>query len=109
MVDNCCINGTFAAHQHIMTCYGFYHFEASGIDFPNCAVDYEGCTSILSTPPVMRILVAKWARSIDGRWRAVIGDAVEGPCRQRFVTKKALALGLRPIVVINKIDRCFAA
>lgn len=33
-------------------------------------------------------------------------DAVEGPMPQtRFVTKKALALGLKPIVVINKIDR----
>lgn len=33
-------------------------------------------------------------------------DAVEGPMPQtRFVTKKALALGLNPIVVINKIDR----
>ncbi|MBI4511913.1 MAG: translational GTPase TypA [Deltaproteobacteria bacterium] len=33
-------------------------------------------------------------------------DAFEGPMPQtRFVTKKALALGLRPIVVINKIDR----
>ena len=33
-------------------------------------------------------------------------DAVEGPMPQtRFVTSKALALGLRPIVVINKVDR----
>jgi GTP-binding protein len=33
-------------------------------------------------------------------------DAVEGPMPQtRFVLKKALELGLRPIVVINKIDR----
>ena len=33
-------------------------------------------------------------------------DAVEGPMPQtRFVTKKALALGLKPIVVINKVDR----
>ena len=33
-------------------------------------------------------------------------DAQEGPMPQtRFVTKKALALGLKPIVVINKIDR----
>ncbi|CAM5206127.1 translational GTPase TypA [Oligella ureolytica] len=33
-------------------------------------------------------------------------DAVEGPMPQtRFVTQKALALGLKPIVVINKIDR----
>ena len=33
-------------------------------------------------------------------------DAVEGPMPQtRFVTQKALARGLRPIVVVNKIDR----
>jgi GTP-binding protein len=33
-------------------------------------------------------------------------DAAEGPMPQtRFVTRKALALGLEPIVVINKIDR----
>jgi GTP-binding protein len=33
-------------------------------------------------------------------------DAVEGPMPQtRFVLKKALELGLRPIVVVNKIDR----
>ncbi|MEW5703528.1 MAG: translational GTPase TypA [Pseudomonadota bacterium] len=33
-------------------------------------------------------------------------DAVDGPMPQtRFVTSKALALGLRPIVVINKVDR----
>ena len=33
-------------------------------------------------------------------------DAVEGPMPQtRFVTQKALAQGLKPIVVINKIDR----
>ena len=33
-------------------------------------------------------------------------DAAEGPMPQtKFVTGKALALGLRPIVVINKIDR----
>ena len=33
-------------------------------------------------------------------------DAVEGPMPQtRFVTEKALARGLKPIVVINKVDR----
>jgi len=36
----------------------------------------------------------------------LLADAYEGPMPQtRFVTKKALALGLKPIVVINKIDR----
>ncbi len=33
-------------------------------------------------------------------------DAVDGPMPQtRFVTQKAFALGLKPIVVVNKIDR----
>ena len=33
-------------------------------------------------------------------------DAAEGPMPQtKFVTGKALALGLKPIVVVNKIDR----
>ena len=33
-------------------------------------------------------------------------DAAEGPMPQtKFVTSKALALGLRPIVVVNKVDR----
>lgn len=36
----------------------------------------------------------------------VLVDAAEGPMPQtKFVTTKALALGLRPIVVVNKIDR----
>lgn len=33
-------------------------------------------------------------------------DAQEGPMPQtRFVTKKALALGLKPILVVNKVDK----
>ncbi len=36
----------------------------------------------------------------------LIVDAVDGPMPQtRFVTQKAFAHGLKPIVVINKIDR----
>jgi GTP-binding protein len=36
----------------------------------------------------------------------VLVDAAEGPMPQtKFVTMKALALGLRPIVIINKVDR----
>ena len=39
----------------------------------------------------------------------VLVDAAEGPMPQtKFVTGKALALGLRPIVVINKVDRADA-
>ena len=73
----------------------------------NCAVDYEGAhINIVDTPghadfggEVERVL-----SMVDGVLLLV--DAVEGPMPQtRFVTKKALALGLKPIVVINKIDR----
>ena len=36
----------------------------------------------------------------------ILVDAFDGPMPQtRFVTRKALGLGLQPIVVINKIDR----
>jgi GTP-binding protein len=48
--------------------------------------------------------VERILRMVDGVLLLV--DAAEGPMPQtRFVTRKALALGLRPIVVINKIDR----
>ena len=50
---------------------------------------------------------ARWSGS-SAWWTAscMLVDAAEGPMPQtRFVTRKALALGLRPIVVINKIDR----
>ena len=73
----------------------------------NCAVEYQGThVNIVDTPghadfggEVERVLTM-----VDGVLLLV--DAVEGPMPQtRFVTRKALALGLKPIVVINKIDR----
>ena len=73
----------------------------------NCAVEYQGThINIVDTPghadfggEVERVLTM-----VDGVLLLV--DAVEGPMPQtRFVTRKALALGLKPIVVINKIDR----
>ena len=48
--------------------------------------------------------VERVLRSIDSV--LLIVDAQEGPMPQtRFVLKKSLELGLRPIVVINKIDK----
>jgi GTP-binding protein len=48
--------------------------------------------------------VERILRMVDGVLLLV--DAAEGPMPQtRFVTRKALALGLRPVVVINKVDR----
>ena len=51
--------------------------------------------------------VERILRMVDGFLLLV--DAAEGPMPQtRFVAAKALALGLRPIVVVNKIDRADA-
>ena len=48
--------------------------------------------------------VERILRMVDGV--ILLVDAAEGPMPQtRFVTRKALELGLQPIVVINKIDR----
>ncbi|HSW64520.1 MAG TPA: translational GTPase TypA [Dissulfurispiraceae bacterium] len=73
----------------------------------NTAVDYDGIKiNIVDTPghadfggEVERIL-----KMVDGVLLLV--DASEGPLPQtRFVLKKALELGLPPILVVNKIDR----
>ncbi len=51
--------------------------------------------------------VERIMRMVDGVLLLV--DAAEGPMPQtRFVTRKALSLGLQPVVVINKIDRADA-
>ena len=46
-------------------------------------------------------------RMVDGV--VLLVDAAEGPMPQtRFVTRKALELGLLPVVVVNKVDRADA-
>ena len=76
----------------------------------NASIEYKGTKiNIVDTPghadfgsEVERVL-----RSIDSVLLVV--DAQEGPMPQtRFVLKKSLELGLRPIVVINKIDKAAA-
>ncbi|HEU0055502.1 MAG TPA: translational GTPase TypA, partial [Longimicrobium sp.] len=48
--------------------------------------------------------VERILRMVDGV--ILLVDAAEGPMPQtRFVTRKAMELGLQPVVVINKIDR----
>ncbi len=103
--------GTFAAHQtvaeRVMDSNDIERERGITIFSKNCAIDYEGVhINIVDTPghadfggEVERVL-----SMVDGVLLLV--DAVEGPMPQtRFVTRKALASGLRPIVVINKIDR----
>ncbi|HUX30900.1 MAG TPA: translational GTPase TypA [Thiobacillus sp.] len=104
-------SGTFAAYQHVqervMDSNDLERERGITILAKNCAVTYEGThINIVDTPghadfggEVERVL-----SMVDGVLLLV--DAVEGPMPQtRFVTRKALALGLKPIVVVNKVDR----
>ncbi|MBV6273848.1 translational GTPase TypA [Alcaligenaceae bacterium CGII-47] len=104
-------SGTFREHQHlsdrVMDSGDIERERGITILAKNCAVEYEGThINIIDTPghadfggEVERVL-----SMVDGVLLLV--DAVEGPMPQtRFVTRKALALGLKPIVVVNKVDR----
>ena len=104
-------SGTFAAHQHIeervMDSNDIEKERGITILAKNCAVTWKGThINIVDTPghadfggEVERVL-----SMVDSVLLLV--DAVEGPMPQtRFVTRKALALGLKPIVVVNKVDR----
>src|ERR1700681_3813469 len=103
--------GTFAAHQHIaervMDSNDLERERGITIVAKNCAIEYGNThINILDTRghadfggEVERVL-----SMVDGVLLLV--DAVEGPMPQtRFVTRKALAQGLKPIVVVNKVDR----
>src|SRR4029077_17396205 len=104
-------SGTFAAHEHVeervMASNDLERERGITILAKNCAVRYRGThINIVDTPghadfggEVERVL-----SMVDGVLLLV--DAVDGPMPQtRFVTRKALALGLKPIVVVNKVDR----
>jgi GTP-binding protein len=104
-------SGTFQAHQavteRVMDSNDLEKERGITILAKNCAVQYEGThVNIVDTPghadfggEVERVL-----SMVDSVLLLV--DAVEGPMPQtRFVTRKALALGLKPIVVVNKVDR----
>jgi GTP-binding protein len=104
-------SGTFAAHEkmgeRIMDSNDIEKERGITILAKNCACEYGGTRiNIVDTPghadfggEVERVL-----SMVDGVLLLV--DAVEGPMPQtRFVTRKALALGLKAIVVVNKIDR----
>ncbi len=73
----------------------------------NCAVKWKGThINIVDTPGHADFggEVERALSMVDGV--VLLIDAQEGPMPQtRFVTKKALALGLKPIVVVNKVDK----
>ena len=104
-------SGTFRANQQVaervMDSNDLERERGITILAKNCAVEYEGTRiNIVDTPGHADFggEVERALSMVDGVLLLV--DAVEGPMPQtRFVTRKALALGLKPIVVVNKIDR----
>ncbi len=103
--------GVFEAHQHvaerIMDSNDIERERGITILAKNAAVDYGDVHINIVDTPGHRDFGGEVERAlsmVDGV--LVLVDAVEGPMPQtRFVTRKALARGLKPIVVINKIDR----
>src|ERR1700748_3049866 len=104
-------SGTFRANQkveeRVMDSMDLEREKGITIKAKNAAYQYEGYhVNIVDTPghadfggEVERIL-----KMIDGVLLVV--DAADGPQAQtRFVLRKALEAGAKPIVVINKIDR----
>ena len=103
--------GAFSAHEHVaervMDSNPLERERGITILSKNTAVRWgETKINIVDTPghadfggEVERVL-----RMVDGV--LILVDAAEGPMPQtRFVTRKALELGLTPVVVINKVDR----
>jgi len=104
-------SGTFRAHQQvaerIMDSNDLEKERGITILAKNCAIEVDGTRiNIVDTPGHADFggEVERALSMVDGVLLVV--DAVDGPMPQtRFVTRKALALGIKPIVVVNKIDR----
>ena len=104
-------SGTFADHEKIvdtvMDNNAIERERGITILAKNCAVSWEGThINIVDTPGHADFggEVERALSMVDGV--VLLIDAQEGPMPQtRFVTKKALALGLKPIVVVNKVDK----
>ena len=104
-------SGTFRANEkvaeRIMDSNDLEKERGITILAKNCAVEWKGThINIVDTPGHADFggEVERALSMVDGVLLLI--DAVEGPMPQtRFVTKKALALGLKPIVVVNKVDR----
>ncbi len=104
-------SGTFAEHEKIvdtvMDNNAIERERGITILAKNCAVSWKDThINILDTPGHADFggEVERALSMVDGV--VLLIDAQEGPMPQtRFVTKKALALGLKPIVVVNKVDK----
>ncbi|HEX2581916.1 MAG TPA: translational GTPase TypA [Dongiaceae bacterium] len=104
-------SGAFRAHQQVAERV----MDSNDIERERGITILAKCTSVMWQDTRINIVdtpghadfggeVERILNMVDGV--VVLVDAAEGPMPQtKFVTSKALALGLNPIVVINKVDR----
>src|ERR687887_1722362 len=107
-------SGAFRAHQQVAE----RALDSNELERERGITILAKCTSVVWKDVRLNIVdtpghadfggeVERILSMVDGV--VVLVDAAEGPMPQtKFVTMKALALGLRPIVVINKVDRADA-
>ncbi|AEI66828.1 translational GTPase TypA [Corallococcus macrosporus] len=103
--------GTFRTNEHVaervMDSNDLEREKGITILAKNTAVNYKGMQiNIIDTPGHADFggEVERGLRLVDGV--ILLVDAAEGPLPQtRFVLSKALAMGLKTVLVINKIDR----
>ena len=104
-------SGTFRANQQVAECA----MDSNDLERERGITILAKCTSVMWKDTRINIVdtpghadfggeVERIMSMVDGV--VVLVDAAEGPLPQtKFVTMKALKRGLRPIVVVNKIDR----
>src|SRR5262249_54502969 len=104
-------SGTFRANQQVME----RALDSNELERERGITILAKCTSVAWRGVRLNIVDTPGHADFGGEVERILGmvdgvlllvDAAEGPMPQtKFVTSKALARGLRPIVVINKTDR----
>src|SRR5471030_999856 len=103
--------GTFRENQEVATCV----MDSGDLEKERGITILAKCTSVVRGDTRINIVDTPGHADFGGEVERVLSmvdgvvllvDAAEGPMPQtKFVLMKALNLGLRPIVLINKIDR----
>ena len=104
-------SGTFRANQNVETCV----MDSGDLDKERGITILAKCTSVTRGDMRINIMDTPGHADFGGEVERVLSmvdgvvllcDAAEGPLPQtKFVITKALKLGLKPIVIINKVDR----
>ena len=104
-------SGTFRANQNVETCV----MDSGDLEKERGITILAKCTSVTRGDMRINIMDTPGHADFGGEVERVLSmvdgvvllcDAAEGPLPQtKFVLTKALKLGLKPIVIINKVDR----